>query len=377
MPATGPIPPEVGKCFDGATAGNYGRDLISSGPYMVKGEDGIDATSCATIKPTDGYDGADGTHITLVRNPNYSQATDKYRKNYPDEFDFTIDSNADDIFQQGAGRRSRRRDLAASAEDDPRSTSTDPSLKSHLLPERRRPHQLHHDEPDAGAVRRHPRAQGDELIIDKASLQQGLGRLGRRLDRHAHRRRTRCSTTCSRSYDPYKTPGEAGSVSAGREGDEGLEVRHEGRRQVRRSRLQERPPRLRRRGRSTARMLPIIQADAAKIGITFKVRSVNGAYPVINTPKNNIPISDRPSWGKDYGDPGTFFTELFLERHDPAEAGTRTTRSSASRRRIAKTVGATGTITGVPSADTADPALRHALGRSQDRLLGQRGQAAS
>ena len=27
-------------------------------------------------------------------------------------------------------------------------------------------------------------------------------------------------------------------------------------------------------------MLPVIQSSAAKIGITFKVRSVNGAYPV-------------------------------------------------------------------------------------------------
>ena len=58
-------------------------------------------------------------------------------------------------------------------------------------------------------------------------------------------------------------------------------------------------------------MLPVIQSSAAKIGITFKVRSVNGAYPVIQTSSNNTPISERPRWGKDYADPVTFFEPLF------------------------------------------------------------------
>ena len=37
MPATAPIPPEVAGCFD--KAGDYGRDVISSGPYMIAGEE--------------------------------------------------------------------------------------------------------------------------------------------------------------------------------------------------------------------------------------------------------------------------------------------------------------------------------------------------
>ena len=49
-------------------------------------------------------------------------------------------------------------------------------------------------------------------------------------------------------------------------------------------------------------MLPTIQANAAKIGITFAVRRVNGAYPVIQTTSKNIPISTRPRWFKDYAD---------------------------------------------------------------------------
>jgi hypothetical protein len=35
-------------------------------------------------------------------------------------------------------------------------------------------------------------------------------------------------------------------------------------------------------------MLPILQADAKKIGITFKVRTIKGAYPTLQTPANNV-----------------------------------------------------------------------------------------
>ena len=40
MPATKAIPEEVAKCF--TKAGDYGVDVISSGPYMILGEDKID-----------------------------------------------------------------------------------------------------------------------------------------------------------------------------------------------------------------------------------------------------------------------------------------------------------------------------------------------
>ncbi len=46
------------------------------------------------------------------------------------------------------------------------------------------------------------------------------------------------------------------------------------------------------------RMIPIIEANAAKIGITLKVRSINGAYTTIQTPLKNIPFSERPGWGR-------------------------------------------------------------------------------
>ncbi|MEA2461102.1 MAG: peptide/nickel transport system substrate-binding protein, partial [Actinomycetota bacterium] len=44
MPATAPIPEEVGKCF--TDAGAYGRYVISSSGYMLKGSDELDISSC-------------------------------------------------------------------------------------------------------------------------------------------------------------------------------------------------------------------------------------------------------------------------------------------------------------------------------------------
>ena len=99
MPATAPIPPEIGKCFEGK-AGAYGRNLVSTGPYMIEGSDKVDISSCAAVKPASGFDGQ--TIMDLVRNPNYDPKTDSKaaRENYPDEFKFVVNANADDILNK-------------------------------------------------------------------------------------------------------------------------------------------------------------------------------------------------------------------------------------------------------------------------------------
>src|SRR6185437_4084960 len=102
MPATSPIPVEVAKCFTGAKANQYGRDLISTGPYMMQGIDQVSDASCSAIKPASGFDPL--STLTLVRNPNYNKATDskKARESNPDEFQFLVDSNSDDIYNKVA-----------------------------------------------------------------------------------------------------------------------------------------------------------------------------------------------------------------------------------------------------------------------------------
>jgi len=130
MPATAPVPEEVAKCF--TKAGDYGRYVISSGPYMIMGEDQLDDSSCSAMKPFSGFNPDKG--MTIVRNPNFkptSEASDQ-RGNYLDGVQIKIDTNVDDIFQQvQAGT------LDGSYQDTPPSTveqqyATDPTLKSSL-----------------------------------------------------------------------------------------------------------------------------------------------------------------------------------------------------------------------------------------------------
>ena len=81
-----------------------------------------------------------------------------------------------------------------------------------------------------------------------------------------------------------------------------------------------------------AKMVPSIQADAQKIGITFHGALVEGAYPAIQTPSQNIPLAERPGWGKDYADASPSSTRSSTAGRSRRTA-TRTTRSSGSRRR--------------------------------------------
>ena len=74
------MPAEVTKCFEGQP-GKYGRDLISTAGYMLKGIDSVDISSCAAISAPRGFDPL--RIVDLVRNPNYKQATDPTRQNYP------------------------------------------------------------------------------------------------------------------------------------------------------------------------------------------------------------------------------------------------------------------------------------------------------
>ena len=98
LPSTAPIPSEVAKCF--ASAGQYGRYVISSGPYMLQGSGSLNIKSCSTMKPISGSDPS--SQFTLVRNPNYSASTDnpQVRQDLPNGFTWTLDPNVQDIYNR-------------------------------------------------------------------------------------------------------------------------------------------------------------------------------------------------------------------------------------------------------------------------------------
>ena len=271
MPATAPIPEEVGKCFEGKP-GDYGRDVVSSGPYMIQGADKVSIASCSALKPMSGYDGANGNHIILVRNPEYNQSTDPYRKNYIDTFKFVVNSNADDIFakvQSGAYQD----EVSSPAPKTIRLYATNPALKPRMIPnvgDRTNYFTMNLTQPPFDDV--HVR-KAMNWIMDKSALQKAWGGpIPGSIATHIVP--PVLYNNGLAEYDPYATPNEMGSVDQAAA-------------QMKQSKYD--PGKT---GKCTAsackgvlmiadtrgvdtRMIPIIQEDAAKIGITFTVRSIN------------------------------------------------------------------------------------------------------
>jgi ABC-type transport system substrate-binding protein len=99
------------------------------------------------------------------------------------------------------------------------------------------------------------------------------------------------------------------------------------------------------------KLVTVIQQDAAKLGMSFTVRTISGAYPTLQTPSKNVPISARPGWGKDYGDALTFFAPLFDGR-TIIPSGNSNYSLVGLTPAIAKKVHASGTVTGIPSVNS-------------------------
>jgi peptide/nickel transport system substrate-binding protein len=359
MPATAPIPSEVGSCFDGKP-GDYGRDVVSNGPYMLQGMNAV-KLPCSALKPASGYAGADGNHLILVRNPNYDQSTDSIRKNYPDQFRFVVNSNADDIFAKVAAGQYED-EVSSPAPKTIRQYATDPSLKPRMIPnvgDRTNYLSMNLTQPPFDDI--HVR-KALNWIIDKASLQKAWG--GPIPGSVAgHVVPPVLYNNGLAEYAPYATTNNAGDLAKAQ-----AEIK-----------LSKYDPG--KTGKCTAsackgvltiadtrgvdtRMVPILTADAAKIGISLKVRAINGAYTTIQTPSKNIPLAERPSWGKDYGDPYTFFGELFDGRAIIKSGNTNYSLVGITPAK-AKEVGATGSINNVPSVDKDIDACSAKLG--QDR----------
>ena len=221
MPAAGPMPEEVAGCFNEGRRVRPLRHLL--GPVHVRGLGSARrhraATRSSRSRVTTRH-----RFMRFVRNPNYDPATDGTRPNYVDGFDYTINTNPKDIFNKiEAGELEG--EVEAPPPDVLRRYSTTEELKDRLQVECGRPHLVHHDEPHAAAVRRHPRPEGDEP-------RHGQGRAPARLGRPDPRRRSRDHIVPDSmfngaldDYAPYADGGRRGRRE-GREGrDEAVEVR--------------------------------------------------------------------------------------------------------------------------------------------------------
>jgi len=346
MPATGPQPAEVVNCFAGQP-GKYGQDLISTGPYMLKGIDSINVSSCKTIKPdTQGYDGQ--TNYDLVRNPNWNPKIDPYSKNYPDAINFQVDATEVDTLNKVEAGQYDTADATAPP-DVLQKYATTPSLKQYF-------HQNQGDrtwylslnltQPPFDDI--HVR-EAMNWIINKTALIQAWG--GPTIGSVAnHIAPDTIFNNQLADYVPYGTPGNTGSVTKAKAAMMGskYDTQHDGMcdapqcknvLMVSDTRIQD------------PKMVAVIEQDAAMIGITFKVHTINGAYPAIQTPRNDIPIEERSGWGKDYADPLTFFEPLFDGR-SIIPAGNSNYALVGITPAQCKTLHVTGNCTNVPSVNS-------------------------
>lgn len=359
MPAAGPIPQEVAKCFEGKP-GEYGRFVIASGPYMIEGSDKLDITSCDTMKPISGFDAK--TFLNLVRNPTYNARTDspKARENLPDRFEFTVDTNLDDIYNKIAAGELEDQYATASPKVF-REYSTDPS-KRNLLKSNPGDQTyyvtMNLTQPPFDDV--HVR-RAMNWVMDRNSLRKAWGGpiagaiaehilpnslLGGKLN----------------DYRPFKTAGDRGSVVKAKAEMRLSKYANQG---GVCSAKQCKGVLLVQDTRSADKgLLPVVQASAAKIGITFTVRTVTGAYPTIQTVANNVPISTRARWGKDYADPSTFIDPLFLGANIVPTGNTNyalvgLTPTKATQLRVK------GSTRNVPSIDKAATACAATVGNAR------------
>ena len=95
LPLSAPVPPEYAKPLDAKAPSQYGNYLVSSGPYMLRADNDGKVLG-------EGY--VPGRSLTLVRNPNWTAATDR-RPAYVDEIDLKVGGSATVLGRQTlAGR---------------------------------------------------------------------------------------------------------------------------------------------------------------------------------------------------------------------------------------------------------------------------------
>ena len=309
MPATAPIPREVARCFD--SAGEYGRFVISSGPYMLKGsEDLVIDQGCRAMKRISGYEPS--KRMQLARNPYYDPATDspEIRESYPDEFLFEIHSNANEMFRDVEHGR-----LESSVyEPDPRRIrryESDPELNAtlHSAPLDRTWYlTMNLTQPpfDDRRVRK-----AVNLVVDKTAMREAWGGdLAGRIATHVLPPDMTGGHPTAEEYDPYATPDHHGDVVAAREQmrQSPYDTDHDGKCDADECHA---VLALSRNYRPWARFDAGLVDDFRRIGIDLDLREKADFYTPIQTVPRDVPIGFGPGWGKDYPDGDTYMPSLF------------------------------------------------------------------
>jgi peptide/nickel transport system substrate-binding protein len=305
MPAAAAMPKEVAGCF--TKAGDYGRYVMSDGPYMLKGQDKLDVSSCNTLKPISGFD--PDKFMVFVRNPNYDASTDSpdVRENNVDGVVITIDTNTEDIYNKIQTGELDGNGYPAGEPPAPilRQYLTDPSLKP----------LLHIDSGDRTWYITmnllvppfddiHVR-KAVNYVIDKQSLQKAWGGPSHGDIATSIEPPTVLPNTAT--FDPYQTPNNAGDVQAAKAEMKQSKYDSNGDGKCD-SPVCDNVLMINRNYPPWTDMTPTLQENLKEIGINVKIRELDSstAYTTDQTVNKLVPIAANTGWGKDYADPSTF-----------------------------------------------------------------------
>jgi peptide/nickel transport system substrate-binding protein len=309
MPAAAPVPREVGECFE--KAGEYGRFVISSGPYMIEGSEDLDISSCRTMEPISGWD--PDRQLSLVRNPDYDPETDdpEVRSANIDGWTYTLNTNEEDIFNRvEAGEV----DVAESPLAPVlRKYSTDPQLREHLHIEpgdRTWYITMNLAQPPFDDI--HVRKAAN-LVMDKEGLQRAWGGPSQG-EIATHIVPDVMLEGLLDDYDPYPSENHAGDLDAAKEEMRQSKYDSDGD-GVCDSDVCENVLHLNRNSSPWTEMGPVIEDSLSKIGITLQTRELADAYPPLQDVSRQTPIGSNAGWGKDYPDAYTFVGFLFDGRN--------------------------------------------------------------
>ena len=360
MPATAPVPREVGECF--TKAGEYGRTVISTGPYMIEGADQADATSCKTLKAFSGFN--PNQKLYMVRNPDYDPATDNpdYRANYLDRITIDLNTNAKDIYNRIKADQVDM-EQAGVPPEVVREYTTNPDLEKNFKVfsgDRTWYLTMNLTQPPFDDI--HVRKAAN-WIMDKEGLRRAWG--GPTAGEIAqHIVPDTMFNGELDDYAPYQTEGDAGDEAKAKE--EMKQSKYDSNQDG----MCDAPEcknvlHVTRNTDIWVNMEPVIEQALAKIGIQVTTREFEDSYTVIQTVKREVPISSTPGWGKDFGDASTFMV-LFDSGSILPEGNVNYSLVGLTPEQAAD-IGAGGTTTDIPSVDS-DIAACNKLELGDERL---------
>jgi peptide/nickel transport system substrate-binding protein len=313
MGATAPIPPE-GDAVLGAADGHtrdYGRFLVATGPYQIKGSADLDFSVPAKQQtPVAGYQV--GKSLELERNPYYDPSTDGLRPAYPDAIETSIGGDNNDLYNKiAAGELDTVVDGIVPPEKL-KEYSTTPELQDrlHVYPSdgvRYLSFNVAQPPFDDVNVRK-----AVNYAIDKAGMRQLRG--GETTgDIAGHIMVNSLLNNQLQDYDPYATPNSQGDLNLAMEAmkQSAYDTNGDGK-------CDESPEckdvlAVTDEADPYSKQAALIEQNLEAIGITLDVKPFERGtmYAKCSDPSTHMGICLAPAWGKDYPDAYTFGVPLF------------------------------------------------------------------